>query len=1305
MTTATLLNYAALVPPLINQPLSTVVLSAAFLNPSASAVYTTTTAGASFVMSGINKGQTFTSGAVGSLVQIQITTSAAYGTAVHVPFTIGGVQYSFSAVTAVNSSLPINQTALQISLTDANTINRSTSHTTNAVTIWDIDAAPVSVAVSIPNIYSAHVNKNGTNVGTATTAVLGDVLSVTLTTPATYGSNVQIPLFVGNVYDYFFCVTNSTNDVPTGFAFTNVTGAAFNTATTSAQVTVAGLDTNLPVTCSVSTGNTLLKNGAVVSSGSTTVVNGDKISVRLTSAASPNYDYTSYAIVYIGTTFQTYWSVTTRTSTDYWVIPSLEYKALYDVALGSGYTSVTLNQNNSLYRVDAASYSIASATPLYNPSPVADASTSTFLYATSYYEGLTYKISESAVVTAVVADPTGYHVYDECYAPKYNANAASLVTKRFIAISNGTTSIFRDTTGASPDVTLNTSGVIPYGMDSDMYGQNIYISMSNNTVAKLTLNTSTNNFSISKFISVGGTVTGGLRQVVIDQANKVWLLDVYNNLVLVINSVTDTVVKAISLPGSDPWDICVDGGLNAWVAGSYSNSLICISTTYVVTQVQCSGVPSCVAVSRYNGDVWVGHYGSNYIDVFNAVSLVMTHQINMGQPVTSLSYDDTSGYMWALCLYKNLATYQSRLSKITPITSAVSFTTVVDEPAGSLGTNWLKSNTSAPVAGLMRPVYVSIPPYPSYLFTHNTVQVSTGGVTAGALIANGDTFSLSMDKVSDYAFTTNTVPIQAGSSQSFTWSATTVRDYVPDAIYFDNLDNIAAGASATSGIATITGISVGAMISLTLDDPLWSIVLNGVTQAPNSTVTAKLNDTVQITGTLSANIGSASSKAVNVLVAIGATTVVPTVLGNFVVWSQVVDQKVPVILNAPGKFVPMYYMQSVRVPHISLTNSTAQFIQTVRHPGQKLASQSLTPSKGASASVALASSRVPSVRLTSEITLATRATGIRGYASTRTAVSSPSATSYVKPVIAFPILKEFQPGKPFSAYNANSVTGTTGGTVRAWFEIAPRLNFEHNKNRAGAEVDPAYTGRVNSVYREVEVRQYQQFPNTDYHFVDPVYTQFYRPTRIEVNPVYTQFYRPTRVEVDPYYTQFYRPTRIEVNPVYDVGTQPSQVLLPRDPYKFPHLHQELSGYDYIKGDTLGGKEAVWYQPSPRPRQSANYVTPVNTQVERARYSLHTYADVAYERSANDVGDSGGGPIDTQQHLYATPSLAIEAGRVAGFGVCTAYGFNTVVYTNGVPAYVKAYMYVSAVEVSSRNCMLDLPINKNVIPYKWYVQGG
>lgn len=91
-----------------------------------------------------------------------------------------------------------------------------------------------------------------------------------------------------NVTGQTFSISRSSppaDNTPDAFTFTDVTGAALNTVSTSNSITVAGMDSGQTCTVTVS-GGTYSKNSAAFTSAQGTAANGDTFSVRHTTSSS-----------------------------------------------------------------------------------------------------------------------------------------------------------------------------------------------------------------------------------------------------------------------------------------------------------------------------------------------------------------------------------------------------------------------------------------------------------------------------------------------------------------------------------------------------------------------------------------------------------------------------------------------------------------------------------------------------------------------------------------------------------------------------------------------------------------------------------------------------------------------------------------------------------------------------------------------------------------------------------------------------------------------------------------------------------
>lgn len=138
-------------------------------------------------------------------------------------------------------------------------------------------------------------------------------------------------------------VTAGTDTTPDAFTFTDQTGVALSTPTTSNTITVSGINTAAPLTI---TGGQYSINGGVFASTATTVVNGDTVAVRVTSSGSNSTAVN--ATLTIGTVSDTF-TVTTLAG-GAWTPLDLGSKlmAYYDTKLSTITGTAPVTQVNDL---------------------------------------------------------------------------------------------------------------------------------------------------------------------------------------------------------------------------------------------------------------------------------------------------------------------------------------------------------------------------------------------------------------------------------------------------------------------------------------------------------------------------------------------------------------------------------------------------------------------------------------------------------------------------------------------------------------------------------------------------------------------------------------------------------------------------------------------------------------------------------------------------------------------------------------------------------------------------------------------
>lgn len=235
-------------------------------------------------------GGTFTATAgtvtAGQTVAVRLTASASYSTTTSAVLNIGGVTDSFD-VTTISDTTPDAFT-----FADQTNVALSTVATSAPITVTGINApAPISI---VGGTYSIN---GGAFTTTAGTVSLGQTVAVRLTASASYSTTTSAVLNIGGVTDSFDVTTLAfiprTNPDP--FSFADQTGAPLSTVTTSAPVTITGINVPSPISI---VGGTYSINGGAYTAASGTVTAGQTVAVRLTSSAS--YSSLSSAALNVG---------------------------------------------------------------------------------------------------------------------------------------------------------------------------------------------------------------------------------------------------------------------------------------------------------------------------------------------------------------------------------------------------------------------------------------------------------------------------------------------------------------------------------------------------------------------------------------------------------------------------------------------------------------------------------------------------------------------------------------------------------------------------------------------------------------------------------------------------------------------------------------------------------------------------------------------------------------------------------------------------------------------------------------------
>lgn len=215
----------------------------------------------------------------GDIVSVRMTSSASAGAAETWTLTIGSSNEDFVITTIAPDTTPNS-----FAFTDINAAALNTVYTSWNVTISWVNA-PTSISISWAWMYSINA---GAYTSSPWTVSNGDIVNIRQTSSASNSVTVSSTLNVGWITGTYNVTTPAPppDSTPDNFTFTDITNANLSTIYTSNSITVTWINTGSSL--SISWGEYDVNGSNSYSSSSTTVNNGDVISVRVTSSASPS---------------------------------------------------------------------------------------------------------------------------------------------------------------------------------------------------------------------------------------------------------------------------------------------------------------------------------------------------------------------------------------------------------------------------------------------------------------------------------------------------------------------------------------------------------------------------------------------------------------------------------------------------------------------------------------------------------------------------------------------------------------------------------------------------------------------------------------------------------------------------------------------------------------------------------------------------------------------------------------------------------------------------------------------------------
>ncbi len=208
-------------------------------------------------------------------VQIRVTSSATFNTAVTATIIIGGISDSFTVTTLLADTTPSAFTFV-----DQTDVALSSQITSAPIVVAGINTA-TNIGVSSDNGGEYSINGSGFT-SVAGTVNSGDSVAVRLTSSASVSTSTSAELTIGDVNDTFSVITEAAR-LPNAFSFTDQTDVALSTQVVSNSQVITGL--NSPVDIRISGGEYAIDGGSYTSADGT-ITNNQSVQVRLMSSAS-----------------------------------------------------------------------------------------------------------------------------------------------------------------------------------------------------------------------------------------------------------------------------------------------------------------------------------------------------------------------------------------------------------------------------------------------------------------------------------------------------------------------------------------------------------------------------------------------------------------------------------------------------------------------------------------------------------------------------------------------------------------------------------------------------------------------------------------------------------------------------------------------------------------------------------------------------------------------------------------------------------------------------------------------------------
>jgi hypothetical protein len=786
----------------------------------------------------------------GQTLQLRLTTGSGFSTAYSGSVTVGDTTDSWSVTTRAADTTPT-----AFSFTDATGVERSTTTTSNTVTVSGLEPNfSITVSASGGTVDAGTSALSGTFASSKTVTTSGTgtlVVAARVTSSASFSTAVNCTVTIGSGSD-IYTVTTRAADTTGTMTFTDQIGVSPSTQITSATVTATGFEPNYTFTISCSGGTidagTSTLSGTFATSKSVTTSGTGTFVVAARATSSSSFGGVVNVQVGAGNTSDTF-TVTTRAADQE---PTLTFTSATNVERSTVTTSSTTAATN-LEPNHTFTISVTSG------NGTIDVGTTTLsgTFATSK------TVTTSGTGTMVIA--------------VRGTSSSSFSTSVTINVNFGPGIVrtFTITTRAA-DTTPNTfSFTAATGVERS----------TPTTSATVTVSGLEPNFSIT--VSAGGTGTVDAGTSTLSgtfAASKVVTTSATGTLVVAAQrtsstnfSTTVTVSITVGSGTATPYNITTRAADTTPAAFNFTDvTEATVSTVYTSNTVTVSGLEpsSSITVSASGGTIDAGTSAlSGTFASSKAVTTTASGTLVVAARVTSsASFGTAANCTVTVGTGSDTYTVTTRAADTTP--NAFTFTDVTNAQLSTL----YQSNTVT-VTGLE----------PNYLLTFSvgnsatqydagTATLSgtwkTGGTTSATVTTSASgTFVMASRVTSNSTFSGSTGSQFTIGGVSDTYTVTTrAADTTPNTFSFTDVTDAPISTTTTSNTVTVSGLEPNFSITVSASGG----TVDAGTSALSGTFASSKTVTTSGTGTLvvAARVTSSASPstATNCTVTIGGVS-------------------------------------------------------------------------------------------------------------------------------------------------------------------------------------------------------------------------------------------------------------------------------------------------------------------------------------------------------------------------------------------------------------------------------------------------